>query len=236
MSCGIYLLKFNGTDKVYVGQSVNIEYRYKKHIQALKRGTNSCKLQKEYSYSGEPYLEILLVCQASELNECENEAIQIYNSVNNGFNIAEFADIHGEGEKNPASKYSEQQIEQVFELLLDLSYKYKDIEEKTGVSLSTVRHVANLETHTWLQTKYPDKYGLLKSYKGKLRQQSTNSAEQRGIVYPPIISTEGKEYVVTNVAAFAREHGLDSSSLSKVLKRIPRYLSHKGWKLADPIQ
>lgn len=233
MTCGIYLLKFNGTDKIYVGQSVNIEYRYKKHIQALKRGTSNYKLQKEYSYRGEPYLEVLLDCPASELNECENEAIQIYNSVNNGFNIAEFADIHSEGEKNPASKYSEQQIEQVFELLLDLSYRYKDIEEKTNVSLSTIRHIANLEAHTWLQTKYPDKYELLKSYKGKLRQQSTNSAEQRGIVYSPIMSPEGKEYIVTNVAAFAREYGLDSSSLSKVLKRVPRYLSHKGWKLAD---
>lgn len=233
MTCGIYLLKFSGTDQVYIGQSVNIEYRYKKHIQALKRGTANYKLQKEYSYRGIPILEVLLECSADELNGNENEAIQIYDSVSNGFNIAEFADIHAEGEKNPASKYSEQKIEEVFHLLLDLDNRYKDIEEKTGVSLSTVRHIANLESHTWLAIKYPEKYELLKSYKGLARQQATNSAASRGIEYPSIVSPSGIEYTVTNVTAFARVHNLDPSSLTKVLNRRPKYNSHKGWKLLD---
>lgn len=233
MTCGIYLLKFDGVDGVYVGQSVNIEYRYKKHLQALKRRTANYKLQKEYDYRGTPKLDILLECSAEELNTNEDEAIKIYDSVNNGFNIAEFADIHGKGEKNPASKYSEKQIEEVFNLLLDLNNRYKDIEEKTGVSLSTIRHIANLEAHTWLNVKYPEKYELLKSYKGLVRQQATNSAASRGIEYPPICSPSGVIYTISNVAAFAREHNLDPSSLTKVLNRRPKYNSHKGWKLLD---
>jgi hypothetical protein len=232
MSQGIYLLKFKGTDKVYVGQSVNIEYRYKKHIQSLKRGSSPYKLQQAYSLYGPPELEILISTEDSSLlNTLENEAIEIFNSVANGFNTAELADLHGEGELNPASKYSNDKIEEVFNLLLDLSKRYKDIEKETGVSISTVRHIANLEAHTWLSIKYPEEYALLKSYKGKIRQQNTNSASQRGISYPTIISPEGLEYEVSNAADFARKHGLDSSTLVKVLKRRPKYISHKGWKL-----
>jgi len=232
MTCGIYLLKFNDTNSVYVGQSTNIEYRYKKHIQSLKRGDSNYKLQNAYLLYGNPTLEILLEdIPKNELNACENEAILLFNSVKCGLNIAEFADIHSIGEKNPSSKYSNEDIIKVFKLLLDLSYRYKDIEKLTGVAISTIRHIANMEAHTWLQEKYPEDYKILISYKGKLRQQATNSAEQRGIIYPPIISPAGKEYVITNVSSFAREHNLDPSSLRKVLVKTPKYISHKGWKL-----
>ncbi len=232
MTCGIYLLKFNGTNSVYVGQSTNIEYRYKKHIQSLKRGDSNYKLQNAYLLYGDPILELLLEdIPKNELNACENEAILLFNSVKCGLNIAEFADIHSIGEKNPGSKYSNEDIIKVFKLLLDLSYRYKDIEKLTGVAISTIRHIANMEAHTWLQEEYPEDYKILISYKGKLRQQATNSAEQRGIIYPPIISPAGKEYIVTNVSSFAREHNLDPSSLRKVLVKTPKYISHKGWKL-----
>lgn len=232
MSIGIYILKFKSTDSVYVGQSVNIEYRYKKHIQSLKRGSSNYKLQKAYSLYGEPILEILLDNIAQdELNIYENEAIALYDSVKNGFNVAELADIHASGENNPSSKYSNEDITKAFKLLLDLSHRYKDIEKLTGVSISTIRHIANTEAHTWLKQVYPDEYEILISYKGKLRQQATNSAAKRGITYPPIISPMGEEFTVTNVASFSREHNLDPSSLRKVLVKTPKYISHKGWKL-----
>jgi hypothetical protein len=232
MTCGIYLLKFNGTKDVYVGQSTNIEYRYKKHIQSLKRGDSNYKLQNAYKLYGKPILEILLEnISQNELNDCENEAILLFNSVKAGLNIAEFADIYSTGEKKPSAKYSTEDIIKVFKLLLDLSYRYKDIEKMTGVASSTIRHIANMEAHTWLKEKYPEDYKTLVSYKGRLRQQATNSAEQRGITYSPIISPTGKEYIVVNVASFAREHNLDPSALRKVLVKTPKYKSHKGWKL-----
>jgi group I intron endonuclease len=232
MTCGIYLLKFTGTDKVYVGQSVNIEYRYKKHIQSLKRGSSNCKLQQAFKEFGTPELSILVETGKKDLNDCENEAIQIFNSVDYGFNIAEYADIHSEGEDNPASKYSNKQVYEVFLLLLDLSYRYKDIEDITGVPISTIRHIANCEAHTWLRDQYPEEYKILESYRGKLRQQATNSAKQKGIEYPAILSPKREVFVVNNVSAFAKEHDLDASALSKVLNKRPKYITHKGWKLA----
>lgn len=37
MTTGIYCLRFKGTDKVYVGQSNNIIYRFNQHIRSLKK-------------------------------------------------------------------------------------------------------------------------------------------------------------------------------------------------------
>lgn len=232
MTCGIYILKFSGTDQVYVGQSENIEYRFKKHIQALKRGTHNYKMQAAFHSYGEPSLDIILdSLSKDELNTYELEAFNIFDSINSGFNVASNPSIHGSGELNPASKYTNSDIEKAFFMLLEVNNRYKDIEKATGVSLSTVRHIANSESHLWLKTKYPSEYSILENLKGTTRMQATNSASARGIVYPEILSPTGKVFTVTNVAQFAREHMLDPSSLAKVLKRTPKYNSHKGWKL-----
>ena len=231
MTCGIYILKFNGTDKVYVGQSENIEYRYKKHLQRLKRGDHNYKMQQAYITYGTPELEILLPdLTKEELNIHEYEAFKIYDSISNGFNIAEQPSIHGNGELNPSSKYSNEKIIEVLLLLIDVSNTYKQIELLTGVSESTIRHIANQEAHLWLKEKYPLEYSQLKNLKGK-RSTGKNTAIDRGIAYPTILSPTGEEYNITNIAAFAKEHGLDSSSLAKVLNKRPKYNSHKGWKL-----
>ena len=231
MTCGIYVLKFNGTNKVYVGQSENIEYRYKKHLQRLKRGDHNYKMQQAYKDYGSPILEIVLAdLTKEELNSNEYEAFKIYDSISNGFNIAEQPSIHGNGELNPSSKYPNEKIIEVLLLLIDISNTYKQIESLTGVSESTVRHIANQEAHHWLEQKYPLEYEQLRNLKGK-RSTGKNTAIDRGIVYPTILSPTGEEYNIANIAAFAKEHGLDSSSLAKVLKKRPKYNSHKGWKL-----
>lgn len=231
MTCGIYILKFKGTDKVYVGQSENVEYRYKKHLQRLKRGTHNYKMQQAYVLYGVPELEIILFdLTKEELNPSEYEAFEVYDSISNGFNIAEQPSIHGSGELNPGSKYSNEKIVEVLFLLIDDRNTYKHIESITGVSLSTVRHIANQEAHSWLQHSHPLEYSKLENLRSK-RAFNKNTAEIRGIVYPTILSPTGQEYNITNVATFAKEHGLDSSSLAKVLKKRPKYITHKGWKL-----
>lgn len=231
MLCGIYLLKFNGTDQVYVGQSVDIKRRFTVHIRKLKQGTSNYKLQKAYELFGTPYLEILLECTKEQLNTYELEALEVYDAVDNGFNIARLPDIHLEGCSNPASKYSEEDIISVFEFLLDPYNSYKNIALATEVSEATVRHIANSEAHTWLATRFPDKYQIMNSLKGTARQSAGNSSKSKNIKYPLILSPEGKEFNVEIISAFAKEHNLDPSSLSKVLRKDPRYKTHKGWKL-----
>ena len=40
MTCGIYKLVFNGTAKIYIGQSLNIESRYRDHVYFLNKNEN----------------------------------------------------------------------------------------------------------------------------------------------------------------------------------------------------
>lgn len=232
MTCGIYLLKFAGTTKVYIGQSQNMEYRFKKHLQKMRSSTTTLKLQKAYNEYGEPTLEILQECNLNELNIFEEEAIQIYNAIDHGFNTATEADIHQKGEKNGASKYSNKDISNVLDILLDPSLSYQDIEVITGVKLNTIRHIANEEAHVWLKDKYPEKYSKMLEVKA-VRRSFINSAIAKGKSYPALLSPSGIVYDnIGNVSAFAKEHGLDPSSLTKVLNKRPKYLSHKGWRLA----
>lgn len=231
MKIGVYLLKFEGTDKVYVGQSIDIDRRYTVHLRKLRQGTGNSKMQKAYLEFGKPLLEILCLCDRSLLNTKEKEYFDKYDSVNNGLNIASEPSIHLEGPENGASKYTEEQILQVFNLLLNVTNLYKDIESITGVSLSTVRHISNGESHTWLSVEYPDKYRLLESLRGGTRSIYSNSSKAKGTIFPTILSPDNIEYTVEIISTFAKEHGLDSSCLSKVLRKVPKYNSHKGWKL-----
>lgn len=232
MISGIYLLRFFGTDKVYIGKSNNIEYRYKKHIQKLKNGSHNYKMLQAYNNYGLPTLEILLDnIPLEELSSNELLAFDIFDCVENGLNVCSEATINGSGQDNHASKFSNEKIEEVFRLLLVPTYTYAQISKITQVPISTIRHIACLEAHTWLGEKYPQDYSKLKAIKLSNRKIGRNTAEERGIEYPPIISPDGEEYTVKNITAFAKEHNLDSSSLAKVLKRRPKYNSHKGWKL-----
>lgn len=232
MTMGIYVLKFKGTDKVYIGQSVNIENRWIAHKKYMHAGKSNYKVQEAYKSYGMPTMEIVCTTEIKEeLNSLEVEAFEIFNCIENGLNIASEPDIHSEGELNGASKYSNAKVLAVFEMLLNEFNSYKYVSECTDVNISTVRHIANGESHSWLQREYPDKYAILVSLKGLARASASNSAKARGIVYPTILSPEGVEYTVEICSVFAKEHGLDPSSLAKVLKRTPKYKSHKGWTL-----
>ena len=233
MTCGIYLLRFEGLDKIYIGQQLNIEHRYRKHLQYLRNQDTKAnyKLRAAYLSYGPPQLEILCECEQHELNKFEAEAFDIFNIQQNGLNIAQEPDIHLSGPRNPASKYQEEQIFQVLQQLAK-GAQYKDICKDTLVSIHTIRHIANQEAHTYLRETHPELYAqMLQQGKDHNRRQISCGAGARGIVYPPIVSPQGEEYEITHVAQFAKEHGLDPSCLAKVLKGVPKYKSHKGWKL-----
>lgn len=234
MTCGIYKLVFSGTNKVYIGQSVNIEKRYKQHICTLRNNEHNHKLQDAYIQFGIPSLEILSECSIEELDEQEDECIDIYNSVNNGFNIYYTANqapsYTGYGYGN--SKYSKQSILDAFNLLISTSNAYTTIENITGVSCSTVCNIALQKSHLWLKEEYPEEYTKLSIEKPRDSSKIVSdklSAGARGIVYPDIKSPTGEIYTITNAYKFAKERGLAPNHFQEVLNRHRK--SHKGWKL-----
>lgn len=240
MTCGIYKLNFNGTDRVYIGQSVNIEKRFIQHKSDMRARRASPKMQEAYKIYGEP-ISYNILCEAKieELDDLEEEAIQIFDSVNNGFNsytsALEAPTYSGYGYGN--SVYSKEDILSAFYLLQDPNITFSEIEKISGIRKDTISKIASCSTHLWLKEEYPNEYLNLESLVGT--RNSTNStlrgskisAETKGITYPLIKSPSGEIYKVKNAYAFAREHGLAGNHLTEVLNGHRK--THKGWKVCQ---
>lgn len=231
MSVGIYKLIFNNTDKVYIGQSLNIEYRYIRHVYLMNRRTTSAKLQYAFDTYGEPKYAICIQCSENKLDELEEFYIKKYNSVDNGFNTCKTSGFKTciVGELHHNSVYSNDEIVCVLELLVDPSViPFKTISEITKVSISVIAGIASLQQHRWLKDNYTEKYTLLQNmYSSNTRRQFTKTGVK--VKAYTIISEDGRIEEITNGSKFAKEKGLDKGALSRLCKGTQLY--HKGWRL-----
>ena len=86
MTCGIYLITHIASGRGYVGQSVDIESRFRDHL----AGRGSVKLSRALKKYGPEAFEfrVLFVCDREELNRREAEFIQQLNTLHPyGFNL-----------------------------------------------------------------------------------------------------------------------------------------------------
>ena len=226
MTTGIYKINFNGTDKVYIGQSLNIEGRLRTHLCTLRKQKITTKLQDAYNTYGIKDYDIILECRADELDEAESEAINIFDSYRNGFNTLPSASVPcNYGIDNINSQHTIKEYALVLELLVQTNptLTKREIQEVTGISIYIIRHIASLESHCWLKDLYPENYAKLEELK--------NNKYYYGKQYPPIRSPDGAIYQVTHVTNFAKEHGLLQPKLTEVLKGTRNH--HKGWTLVQ---
>lgn len=162
----------------------------------------------------------------------ENETIDIYNSVEQGFNTCLTAGGKTSlcGEKHPNAGYSNDQIINVLQLLITrLDLSIVSISQLSKVSKSVVLNVSCLTTHAWLKEAKPVEYAILVNmHINNTRKLSSKSGTK--IDDFKIVSPDGVTYLVSNVMQFCKLHGLDKSHLSKVRKGERK--THKGWKLA----
>lgn len=233
MTTGIYLLRFKNTDKVYVGQSVNIEKRYKAHLNNLKNNNASDKLQNAYTLYGLPNCEILLECESYELNYNENMAIEIFNSVEEGFNSFNEANqlyVGGikYGENCPASKHSNTEILEAVKLMCDPDLSLKEISELTNIGYDNIRKIYQGKNHTWIQQEHPELWNKIINIKdkrtrniykktGELHHSKIFNAKARGIIYPKVTCSAGTIYTIDNLNRFCNEHGLIATNFCKML-------------------
>lgn len=223
MTCGIYIMYFENTDKVYIGQSRDIEKRISQHTLLFKNRTASKKLMEAIDTFGLPKIEILEECPESDLDFLEEYYFKEFDSINNGFNTRSSATSGGincYGDKNGRSKYTNKQIINVLFALIDTPHiKYEEIADNTGVSRSMVVDIACGNSHKWLAREYPEEYLILTKLLGK----------RSALKYGKIVSPEGQIFKVEHLSNFCREHNLDTGNISKLLRGILK--SHKGWKL-----
>lgn len=182
MVSGIYKLNFNGTDKVYIGQSKDIYYRYNYHITSFKRNGAAKKLQQAYKDFGTPNLEILeeMPISYSEefILEREIEYIIKYNSVDFGFNsnrasckiLPATYQSTLVGECNGHAAYSNEIYIQILKQLTNFKKNYKQIAQLLNVSEAVVISIGKGIQHKWLAKEFPREYVIVdKIFKRKLR-------------------------------------------------------------------
>lgn len=233
MTIGIYILKFIGTDKIYIGQSRHIEKRLQEHMHLLKNNLGAKKLQEAFRTYGHPTLEILLECSISELNQCESEAIDIFNSCQEGLNSVSYGiggtTLYTTGENNPKCKYTNNQLEQVLTMLTGTEYyTHKEISTITNVGIPTIEGISSKTYHLWLKDSYP----LLYSKLGKYRNIEFNTSKGSPVCIGKIlVSPIGDTYTLSSIKGFCKVHNLRSGHLRDVL--VGKTLQHKGWRLKE---
>lgn len=142
---GIYKIQNKLNNKVYIGQSNDIERRFKEHC-SYKRNKNSnkhtidraiCKYGKEsFTY------EIIEECPLEKLDEREIYWIQYYNSYEKGYNCTKGGQQNSIGEHNGRAKLTEADV-----IIIRTAYqnheKQKDVYEqfKNKISWGTFQGV-----------------------------------------------------------------------------------------------
>ena len=94
MNTGIYAIENTVNGKMYVGSAVNLKQRKYGHFSGLQRGKHAnAKLQNSYNKHGEGAFAFrpLLVCRKEDLLFYEQLAIDKYDAVKTGYNIASVA-------------------------------------------------------------------------------------------------------------------------------------------------
>ena len=95
MTTGIYAIHNKITDKYYIGQSVNIEGRLKKHFSDLRQNSHyNSKIQRAFNKYSENAFEVFIldICRKDQLNDQEIFYIKWFNSKNNGYNMTDGGD------------------------------------------------------------------------------------------------------------------------------------------------
>ena len=134
--------KKNNKKIVYIGQTGDLYTRHKQHINYDPFNPNN----KEYDYPlsrgirkyGQDYYELIILEEnilSNKLNEREKYWIAYYDTYWHGYNQTP-------GGSNPTKPiYQEDIIDLTISLLKDENFSFKDIQEKTGLSLT---HIYNI--------------------------------------------------------------------------------------------
>lgn len=177
--CGIYVIVNSVNDKVYVGQSVNIQSRWYAHVDSSKHNRQDSytlihAAMRKYGIQNFHY-EILEECKYEMLNEREVYWIKEKDSYNNGYNMT----LGGEDSKGESNGRSILTLGEVEEIRLaynshipfrEVYKKYEDKISKRGLQKiwrnETWQHVMQ-EVYTDENRKWHSTYAKSHQQKGK---------------------------------------------------------------------
>lgn len=170
----IYGYKKQSINKiVYVGQTNNLEYRHKQHIQYDPFNVNNI----EYNYPlsrgirkyGEDEYQLIILekdIPNDKLDEREIYWIKYYDTYFNGYN-------QSTGGKNPVKPiYTDDEILNIIGLLKNTNLSFQKISEQTGFSITHIYNINTGKRRPIEGMKYPIRSNKEKGSKGlKFSQQ-----------------------------------------------------------------
>lgn len=164
---GIYCVFWKDIqDKFYIGLSSNLANRIACHKSMLiSKKHKNYRLQEAFNCYGMPEFHIIETCSLESLKDREVFWIKEFDSYKNGFNITNGGDGAGYGEAVHSALYTEEVYLNVLNELAYTNSTYESISDKLGVTLNTIKHIARLSSHSWMQEVNPDAYSVLKSKK-----------------------------------------------------------------------
>ena len=150
MSIGIYKIQNQINGKIYIGQSIHIEQRWKEHCQAP---IHSLIAQAIHKYGKENFtFEIIEECSVDDLDKLEEQYIRQYNSLApNGYNIMLTS-------ATKRSCFANYDIKTFYEIISDIknsTLSFQEIADKYNLDRSMIYYLNRGDYHTMPDLQYP---------------------------------------------------------------------------------
>ena len=163
MTCGVYRIENLLDGKLYIGSSINVEARFRKHLATLNRGEHqNAHLQRAFDRDGVDSfcLELVESCTADDLEAREQFYIDKYRVPELGYNIAPRA------YSNKGVRHTEEEIEKMREA--STGRKFSAI-HKERIATALRQHIRAPEHSLNISLA---KKGKPSSFKGKRHPES----------------------------------------------------------------
>ena len=149
MSCGIYKITNLINGHSYIGQSTNIERRWCNHKNEINKDYPLYRAFKKYGIENFNF-SIIELCEVSELDEKEIFYIKKYNTYFDGYNQT----LGGGGTIRPV-KISDDEIEEIYNLLLNTDISQQEIAKRYSVGEDTISEINQGKTRIKEGLDYP---------------------------------------------------------------------------------
>lgn len=225
---GIYKITNKNNNKIYIGQSINIEERWKKHIYSP---SNSLIHQAIVKYGVQSFaFEILEECASEQLNEREKYWIAYYNSVIPfGYNKTEGGDSANLDENTRYQKLDSEKVDQIILLLKNSTLTEREIANIFNVSEDFISYINLGRNHRRINIDYP-----IRKVKFRPKQctqcgapisgagisglcVSCSSAQRRTVIRPEK-ETLLQELLSTSFTAVGKKYGVSDNAIRKWCK------------------
>ena len=157
MSCGIYKITNQLNGHSYIGQSIDIQRRWRTHKNYTAQETTPLYLAFEKYGINNFTFEIIEECQPEDLDQREIYWIEYYNSYLKGYNQT----TGGQGNSNNSIKLSTEDIDEIYDLLINSSLSQSEIAKKFQVGDDTISEINHGKTRVKQGYDFP----LRKSFK-----------------------------------------------------------------------